>query len=166
MGGDRRDAEAFPGEFPPRAANAYRQMLEGTLTAEECLEGLRRYVATGERWRPGPGEIVALAGRATALPPFGAVREALSRSCRSVPVRLARTSHSITAAMVQELGEGVLAEFVCVVGGERVRRTVLYLSDEAAERSWKALQDDYEKLQPTLIDRALQAAPARRALPR
>jgi len=157
--------EAFPGDFPPRAAKAYRLMLEGALTGEECIEGIRRYVARGERWRPGPGEIVALAGRAVALPAFGAVREELTRACRTRDVRLARTPFTVGAALMAEVPEGVVSEFVALVGGERIRRTVLYLPDDAAERAWSALQGDYEKLQPKLIDRAL-GAPARRALTR
>ena len=70
--------EAWPGDFPPRSAEAYRRMLEG-LTVEETLEALRRYTRQGQRWRPSPGEIVALAGRAVSLPPFGALRQALTQ---------------------------------------------------------------------------------------
>ena len=81
--------ESFPGDFPPRAAEAYRLLLEG-LSYDEVMTGIQRYVRTGERWRPSPGEIVALAGRAVALPPFGVIREALTLACRSTPVRLAR----------------------------------------------------------------------------
>lgn len=155
--------EAFPGDFPPRAAKAYRVMLEH-LTGEECARGIRRYVAKGERWRPGPGEIVALAGRAVALPAFGAVREELSRVCRMTAVRLARTPHTVTSTIISET-EGVVAEFVALVGGERIRRAVLYLPDVQAEIAWKALAEDYGRLEPTLIDRAL-GAPQRRALAR
>ena len=158
--------ESFPGDFPPRAAQAYRAMLEGTLTAEECLLGLKRYVATGERWRPGPGEIVALAGRAVTLPPFGAVREELGRVARSTPVRLARTPHSVTAAFLAGVPEGVVAEYVTLVGGERIRRAALYLSDDLAERTWQGLERDYEKLTPTLVDRASLNTPERRTLQR
>ena len=145
--------ESFPGEFPARSAEAYRQLLEG-LSYEEVMGAIQRHVRTGSKWRPSPGEIVALADRAVALPPFGAVREQLTRACLSTPVRLTRTR--VGEAICEALGDDnpLLSAFVITVGGERIRRVVLYTSDDAVERAWDQLRKDYEGLAPSLIHSA------------
>jgi hypothetical protein len=143
--------EAFPGDFPPRSANAYRWLLDG-LTGDEVMEAIRTYVRRGERWRPGPGEIVALAGRAAALPPFGAVRQALTLACQSTAVRLSRGD--VTGAIRDQLSEPFSVAFTEAVGGERIRRLVLYTADEYVERAWDSLARDYQGLAASLTRRA------------
>lgn len=143
--------EAFPGEFPPRSADAYRQMLEG-LTQAEVLESIRRHVRKGIRWRPAPGEIMALAGHTVGLPPFGPVREVLTRACRSNAVRLARSD--VTAAICGRVQSPVIVPFVQAVGGERIRRVVLYTEESMIERAWQSLERDYTSLETALMDAA------------
>lgn len=145
--------EAFPGDFPARSANAYRWLLDG-LTGDEVMEAIRVYVRRGERWRPGPGEIVALAGRAATLPPFGVVRRALTLACQTTPVRLSRAG--VTETICGELSDPIAIAFVQAVGGERIRRLALYEADEYVERGWDQLSRDYQGLAVNLTTRAFE----------
>ena len=140
-----------------RQARIYRDLLDG-LSHDEVMGAIRRHVRQGERWRPSPGEIVALAGRAVALPPFGPVREALIQACRTGPVRLARGN--VTEPICLMLDHPLAEAFVRAVGGERIRRAALYVSDETAERMWQALARDYEGMRGSLADAAFAALPA------
>jgi hypothetical protein len=142
--------ESFPGDFPPRSADAYRHLLDG-LTQTEVLEAIRRHVRLANRWRPSPGEIMGLSGRSVGLPPFGPVREALTLACRTNAVRLARTD--VTGAICARV-EPVVAAFVSAVGGERIRRVVLYTEESWVERGWQALERDYTGLENSLLDSA------------
>ena len=155
--------EAFPGDFPPRQANAYRYLLVG-LTRTEVMEAIRAHTRKGERWRPSPGEIVALAGRAATLPPFGLVRKVLTYACESSAVKLARVN--VEDAIVGQIQEPISQAFVHAIGGERIRDLVLY-TDRASNREWETLRRDYEGMGKLLTDTAfakLQASPDRAEL--
>ena len=157
--------EVFPGEFKPRTAESYRRLLDG-LSKDEVLGAVRAYVRKGEKFRPTPGEIVALAGRAVALPPFGVLRQALTLACQRTPVRLAR--HDVSNVLCRQLeGQPLAQAFVTAVGGERIRRVVLYTPETDIERAWDALGRDYRGLEPLLIDTqftVLEAGAERREL--
>ena len=146
--------ETFPGDFQPRHARVYRHLLKG-LSYEQIVGAIRRHVRQGERWRPSPGEIVALAGAAVVLPPFGMVRETLIAACRTTGVRLAREGQ-VTDALCAEIESSVAQQFVIAVGGSRIRRVALYVGDADAERAWESLERDYKGLAEILHRAAFQ----------